>query len=530
MSDRDPGNSAPGRSSVAARPPSRLFNVLSIFGAVLAASGLTAAVFFVVVGLFARGGSSYGSFTFIPIVAITVIGLAMVPAGSLRETRRRARGRGPSISERFSFDLGRLTRERFGLTVVFGSALASLAVLALGRTSTTFLNYTESNRFCGSQCHEVMHPEATVYATSPHARIECVECHVGPGAESFLHSKLSGLGQVFSVLTGNVPRPIPTPIRAQRPSREMCESCHWRERLIDYKVLSHAYFQADEESTPRGVRMMVKIGGGGGGDELLAGTGIHYHMFTAQKVEYIARDRQRQDIPWVRVTRADGSVTEFDHLENPLGDAERDALEVHTMECLDCHNRPAHRFEAPINSVNRALEAGHIPRTLPYIKRESVRALDRDYPTTEAALAGIADSLLNFYRNGFPEVIADNGHELEQSIAFLQGVYQETIFPKMKADWSAHPDNIGHRDSPGCFRCHNYEMESEDGDTIFKTCETCHQILAQLEPEAVEAEGTGLEFDEETSFLHPDGDEYLENQNMCSDCHDGGFRLYEKPE
>ena len=202
------------------------------------------------------------------------------------------------------------------------------------------------------------------------------------------------------------------------------------------------------------------------------------------------------------------------------------------MGCLDCHNRPAHQFEAPINSVNRALEDGeHLPRSLPYIKRESVRALDGDYPTTEAALAGIADSLLSFYRNGFPEVIANNGHEVEQSIAFLQDVYQATIFPEMKANWSAHPDNIGHRDWPGCFRCHNYEMESEDGDTIFKSCETCHQILAQIEPEAVEAEATGMEFqmpEKGITYLHPDGDEYLENQTMCSDCHDGGFRAYKK--
>jgi nitrate/TMAO reductase-like tetraheme cytochrome c subunit len=510
-------------------PPSLIYNGVSVAGEVIGVCGIVAALFFLIVGLFS-GDPSYGVVMLIPIAAVIVLGGAIVLIGIRRERRRREQGGVPSTLPDWLLDPTWLTRSGGIATVLFSASVFSLGILGIGVASLKTLEYTESNEFCAGACHSVMHPEAEVHATSAHARINCIDCHVGEGADSFIRSKVNGVRQLLAVLSGAISRPIPTPLHNRRPSREMCESCHWAERYIDYKVLLRSYALGDEQNTRRSVRIMVKIGGGSDSSNGFADLGgIHYHMFAAQKVEYITRDPRRQEIPWARVTRADGEVVEYEHLEFPLSESEREELEVHTMECLDCHSRPAHKFQAPINSVNRALASGALPRDLPYIKREAVRALAGEYPTTEDAVAGIEMHLRSFYEKSYPVLNGSRSEDVGESIALIQTIYRDTIFPDMKADWSAHVDNIGHRDSPGCFRCHNYEMESEEGDTIFRSCTTCHVILGQADPESGQLL-TEMDFEEGMLFLHPDGDEYLENQNFCSDCHDGGFRLYKKEE
>ena len=73
--------------------------------------------------------------------------------------------------------------------------------------------FTDSVQFCGQLCHTVMHPEFTAYQASPHARVACVDCHVGSGAGWYVKSKLSGARQVYYTALGTYPRPIPTPGR-----------------------------------------------------------------------------------------------------------------------------------------------------------------------------------------------------------------------------------------------------------------------------------------------------------------------------
>lgn len=514
---------ASGRASTL-RP---LFNWVSIFGSVLLTFGLSATFFYGFLSLFPGDAFSYGGLTMLPLLAAAVLGAGMVVLGVVLEQRRRRGERGASISE-YSLHLNPRTQNQIVVAFISSAVVVWLGTFLIGSISLRTLDYAESNEFCGSQCHQIMNPEATAYRNSPHSRVECVECHVGDGSESFIRAKLNGMRQILAAATGSFSRPIPTPIHNLRPSREICESCHSPDQWIDFKLLSRTYFRGDEANTRRSIRMMMMIGGEHG--DLLGGAGIHYHMLSAQKVEFIATDPGRQDIRWVRITRDDDSVTTYEHAEKPLGAEERESLAVRTMECLDCHNRPSHLFEAPTDAVNRLLNAGRLPRTLPFIKRESVRALAGEYATTQEALAGISASLRGFYSENFPEVVEHRGEELNASIYTLSVQYQNTIFPEMKADWSAHPNNIGHRNSPGCFRCHNYEMESDDGDTIFRNCNTCHVILAQIDPEEEPYCHLSEDFEAGTHFLHPSNDEYIENQTLCSDCHNGGFRLYEKAE
>jgi hypothetical protein len=300
----------------------------------------------------------------------------------------------------------------------------------------------------------------------------------------------------------------------------MCESCHTRDRLIGHKVITRSYALSGEDIEFVKLRMMVNVGGGA--DGFMKGSGIHFHMLMTQKVEYVARDPQRQDIAWVRVTGLDGEIKEYSNEEDPLTEAERESLEVRTMECLDCHSRPAHRFRSPVDSVNSAIVAGAISAQIPYVKEAGVRALDGDYATTEEAMTAIADRFLSFYEEEYPEVIEGDPHKLDDSIGVLQKIYRRTIFPEMKADWRAHPDNIGHRDSPGCFRCHNDEMVSEAGEAVFTDCTKCHAILTEDE-EVVEASN----FDEGLAFVHPEDWETIEEFTVCWDCHTGGADAYE---
>ena len=246
-------------------------------------------------------------------------------------------------------------------------------------------------------------------------------------------------------------------------------------------------------------------------------------MVADHSVQFIARDPKRQEIAWVRITHPDGTETVYRSLDDPLSKSEQQALPVRTMECLDCHSRPAHRFESPVRSVDRAIKGGGISLSLPEIKPQAVRALDGGYVSSASAMSGIEQSLTDFYDENYPEIAEEESENLASSIATLQSIYRSTIFPEMKADWSVHPDNIGHRDWPGCFRCHNDDLVSDRGQTIFTTCTKCHVVLAQGEDVVV----AKADFSIGSPFVHPEDDDTIEEFTLCTDCHTGGYDLYE---
>jgi len=498
--------------------PGYFRNWVSISGMGVMLVSLGGGGFFTALELFAGRAIPYAGIFYVLCTVGIVIGFALIPLGALIERRRRRSGRRSRPLSEFRIDL-RNPQHRRGALILLASAVLALTIIPVGAYQS--YEATESSAFCGQLCHEVMSPEWVRYHDSPHARVGCVECHIGPGADWFVRSKLSGLRQVWAVATDSFPRPIPTPIRDLRPARETCEECHWKRQFIGYKEIDRSYYLSDEDNPVHHLRMLLKVGGEK--TSLMHGSGIHYHMLIALKVEYIATDERRQEIGWVRVERADGGVTEYDRLDHPLSDEEKATLEVRTMDCMDCHNRPSHQFPVPTETVNEALAAGGISLELPSIKVQAVTALDGGYATTQEAMTGIADSMRDFYEDEYPEVYEKKAQALTSSIEKLQSIYRETIFPEMKADWSAHPDNIGHRDSPGCFRCHNDQMESAEGDTITTTCHTCHLILAQ--GESVEQYDVNLE--EGLPFIHPEDYDTIEEYTECDECHTGGAALYE---
>jgi nitrate/TMAO reductase-like tetraheme cytochrome c subunit len=465
------------------------------------------------------GQSPYAGILYVAATTAIVIGFILVPIGMLRQRRRRLAGHERSHAfSRFNLDLSK-PEHRY---VVLSFLVSSLLVLILvGIGSYKSFHATESVEFCGQLCHEVMNPEWVRYNDSPHARVKCAECHIGEGADWFVKSKLSGLRQVWAVTTGNFSRPIPTPIHDLRPARETCEECHWRRKFIGYKEIVRSYYLSDEENTRHQLRMLVKIGGEK--TAFLKGSGIHYHMLIANKVEYIATDEKRQEIAWLRVSRGDGSVTEYNNQDNLLSPEERASLEVRTMDCMDCHNRPAHQFPTAMHSVNEALEEGTISLALPTIKLQAVQAIDASYESGEEARTSIASQLRNFYRREYPDVYERKNADLERSVAKIQEIYRTTVFPEMKAKWSAYPNNIGHRDSPGCFRCHNDVMESTTGNIIFSDCSRCHLILAQGD----DISQVNINIEEGLPFIHPADGEEISEYTECVDCHTGGAETYE---
>jgi len=211
-------------------------------------------------------------------------------------------------------------------------------------------HYTESVQFCGQACHGVMKPEFVTYSHSPHARVACAECHIGKGATWYVRSKLSGSYQVYATAAKKDPKQIPTPVKNLRPAQETCEECHWPQKFVGNVEHTYNYFLGDETNTPFTVRLLMKVGGADSSHGPVGG--IHWHMNVANKIEYVASDETRQKIPWVRMTDSQGVVTEF---RLPRFTNSVDEASIRSMDCMDCHNRPAHRYETPNSAVNLAI-------------------------------------------------------------------------------------------------------------------------------------------------------------------------------
>jgi hypothetical protein len=180
-------------------------------------------------------------------------------------------------------------------------------------------------------------------------------------------------------------------------------------------------------------------------------------------------------IPWVRLTDASGNVREY--MAEGVKPEDLEGRERRLMDCMDCHNRPSHPMAA---SAERAVDAviarGEIPRTLPFVRREAVKAVKGTYSGESAALDAIAMALRDFYRTGHQAVYMSRRQDVEKAVAAAQRVYQRSVFPEMNVGFGTYPNNIGHMDFPGCFRCHDEGHKTADGRTISQDCETCHTI------------------------------------------------------
>ena len=413
----------------------------------------------------------FGIIAFVTLPALFVLGLLLIPLGMTRERQRLARGQGPSRWVWSSWDLND-ERQRRIAGIVLVLTIVNLAIVGLAAYKG--VEYMDSVGFCGTVCHTVMEPEHTAYLDGPHARVHCVQCHIGPGASWFVKSKVDGIRQVWAVTFNTYATPIPTPVHDLRPARETCEQCHWPDKFTGDVVRTFPAYADDEGNTEESTTLQLRVGGGGwrfGGPH-----GIHWHTSQNQKVEYIATDAERQVIPYVRLTDASGKVTEF-VAEGTDVEALKRTGELRTMDCVDCHNRPSHRFASSAErAVDQALQHGALPGNLPFVRRETVAALRQEFADVEAAKVGIKAHLENFYRSSYPDLVNANDGRIAQAVAGAQRIYLHNVFPKMKVTFGTHPSQLGHTESQGCFRCHDEAHKGPDGRTISQDCETCHKM------------------------------------------------------
>jgi len=415
-----------------------------------------------------------GILLFLILPALFLLGLILVPIGILLRRRKlRAAGELPTLYP--AIDLG-TPMVRNGLLFVGVATL--LNVLIFGFASYRGVSYMDSTTFCGLTCHTVMAPEYSAYQNSPHARVECVDCHIGPGAGWFVRSKLSGLRQVFAVTLKTYSRPIPSPVEYLRPARETCEQCHWPQRFSGDKFLVKTNYKDDEKNTPLTTALVLKIGGG----TRPGSAGIHgRHLDIGSRIHYISIDEHRQVIPVVYYTDDQGKTVEYVSSDIKATKEQLAKGESRAMDCIDCHNRPTHAFELPENAVDLRMSRGAISTELPYIRKKAVELLKADYPDRDTARARIVEGITTYYRSTYPDIYNSKRALVEQAADAVAAIYLRNIFPDMKVTWGVHPNNLGHNDFPGCFRCHDGSHSSADGQTISNDCTACHNLLAVQE-------------------------------------------------
>ena len=407
-------------------------------------------------------------FIFLPLVFF--LGLALIPVGVLLAKRGIAAGL-TAIPDR------RTTFRRIG---IFFAVMTFLNAVIGSQVTYRAVEHMETVQFCGQTCH-VMKPEFTAHQHAPHQQVACVSCHVEPGATGWVKSKMAGTRQLMSVIFNSYPRPIDSAMESNRlaPASETCEQCHWREKAIPSRLRVMPKYKDDESNTVSYTILMMAVGG------------IHgAHMAPGVHVRYAAADRKRQTIPWVEYRNENTGVSR-QYLSSDAKSGSVASLVKYDMQCVDCHNRPTHAFELPDRALDRAMSSGRLPTDLPYLKKTSLEVLKAEYKTDDDAAKAIPAKLVGFYQQRYSDLYGKRSAEIDRAGQAVLAVYNGNVFPDLKVAWSTYPDNLGHTDYPGCFRCHDEIHATADKKTIMQDCSVCHQALAVEEssPEVLKTFG-----------------------------------------
>jgi hypothetical protein len=453
---------------VTADQTDRIRSPVSVAGILLTTVSIVLFLVLIATDLFGFHTNPYfGIFLFVVLPGFLLLGLLLIPLGAWMARRRRAAGKAPLAWPRI--DLNNPTHRSAAVIVV---ALTIVNVVIISLAAYRGVEYMDTVSFCGEVCHTPMRPEFVAHEGQPHANVKCVECHVAPGASGFGRAKLSGTRRLLAVVRNSYPRPIIAPPDQLVPSTQTCERCHWPQQSHGDRLRRIVEFGDDEKNTQTVTTLRVHVGGGD--TRQGRATGVHWHMNLANRIEYLSTDKERQTIPYVRMTDAEGHVREY-VTPGFSRDQLRD-VSLRRVDCTDCHNRPSHAIDAtPEKAVNRAMAVGEISSTLPYIHREAVRVLKAGYSSQEDAARGIEQSLRAFYATQAASA-GRRQADIDGAVKAVQGIYRESVFPDMRVTFGTYANNIGHIDSPGCFRCHDDTHVSSDGRKIGQDCETCHAI------------------------------------------------------
>jgi hypothetical protein len=433
-------------------------NWLSLVGVVLVTASAVSWVILLPALVQGSTANPYlGILGFLILPGVFVLGLILIPLGiAFRRGRIRRRGEPAPGSMPLTLHSPELRKIALfvGLTTVANLVIA-------GQWGYSAVSYMDSQEFCGLACHSVMAPEYTAYLGGTHSRVECIKCHAGSGATGFINAKLAGINQLIALATNTYDRPIPAPVHNMLPARETCAHCHSLAAQPQDRMRVKTHFGDDEKNTAVRTVLLMRVGA------------IHRAHLPGESPSgariRFAADARREKITWVELNK-DGQSTVF----TVSGTRPERPPDLRDMDCLDCHNRPAHTFETPEAALDRALLAGTVSPGLPFARKNGVEILKRAYATREEAARAIPESFAGLYREPRPEV--------DRAAKALLEIYSRNVFPGMKVAWGTYPNHLGHTDSPGCFRCHDYEHTSPSGAAIEQDCNACHNLIAVDEP------------------------------------------------
>lgn len=407
------------------------------------------------------------------------VGLFLIPVGMIIRRIRKKNDPNDIDSSTPFFPTIDLNNPRTRRTVIIVGLLTAANILIVGMISVEAIEFTETVQFCGAVCHKPMEPEYVAHQFSPHSKVRCSACHVGPGAASFVKAKINGMRQLLSMVNSSYAKPIPTPVHGLRAAKFTCEACHSRSKDYNDRFIEHKLYDTDQNNTRRTVQLVMKLGKKA--SNAPSGRGVHWHI--DNPVWYKAADHRRQVIPWVRA-KIDGKIIEYQATDSPKIPASSGkdphngkGEEIREMDCIDCHNRPTHIFAPPNTVLDQMFAAGQLPQTLPYLKREALRVLDTAYDNHDQAKKSI-QSLDSFYQKQYPALHKERQKEIKHIVESLFQVYKRTQFPYMKVTWKAYPDHIGHSNFAGCFRCHDGKHKSSTGRVIRSDCNLCHDLVS----------------------------------------------------
>ena len=447
---------------------------LSLVGALIAMAALVLMLTLIGIQISGfQGGAYLGILTYMLLPAAFAFGLILIPLGVWRRRKVAAAAAAKHKTAPAGLPVIDLNNERTRSIVLASLVVGLLSTVLLAGVTYKGVHEMESVAFCGTVCHTVMQPEHTAFQRSSHSKITCADCHIGAGADWFVKSKITGSWQMVSVAFGLYPTPIGSPVHSLRPARDTCEQCHWPTRHVGDTLKIKTSYGVDEANSETKTVLMMKVGGQQG----TASTGIHWHVDRGVTIRYLS-DASRENIFDIEMTAADGTKKTFKTDAKPEG-----KTEWRTMDCVDCHNRPAHTFQPAAKEVNTAMESGRIDKSLPFIKREGMRVLTTGkYVSHEEARAGIAREIETFYKTKYAELATTKAKEIAAAGTALGDIYAWNVFPKMKVTWDTYTNHLGHTDeSPGCMRCHDKKHVAEGGAKVSGSCKICHAVLADDE-------------------------------------------------
>jgi len=394
--------------------------------------------------------------------------------------------------------------------------VAGIAVGMVTAVGIVAWEYSNSNAFCTNACHAVHPEEPVAHAAASHARVNCVECHMGRlSTLQLMMIKPTHMNELWGMIVG-YERPVHT--HSLRPARDSCEACHWPSVRHSDTVRTKVRYETDPKSRETRTTLVMHTGVG---EVREANTkGIHWHV--TRPITYVATDDGKQRIPWIQAQTLEGKTITWYDPTSGVTPQQIDKLEKRTVDCIDCHNAAGHPFPNPANLVDEAIVQERISRRLPSVKARALKVIEQTAKVSgsEAARAAEFDKAIaaSMPKDQKPDLAkAEQGFRDE-----MRRILMRTSFASDKVTWKSFPTNTGHMDFPGCFRCHDGKHLDETGGAIRLQCTLCHAL-----PKVVREDGarsvistvspdlTPPESHSEPNFMHEHRSKVDDTCKMC---------------